>query len=109
MAEELALDRLLDAVRAGESPGPGGPRRTCGRVALENPQPTLLLRNYATCRGAWGATKGAGHDGHQLSADSLKAAGAGAAETCRFCGGLINQSYQDVHNRSHGYLPKASA
>src|SRR6266536_2213543 len=28
----------------------------CGRVALENPQFTLLLRNYAACRGACGAT-----------------------------------------------------
>src|SRR5215211_62835 len=29
---------------------------TCGRVAMENPQCRLLLRNYAACRGAWGAT-----------------------------------------------------
>ena len=30
---------------------------TCGRTALENPESTLLLRNYAACRGARGATK----------------------------------------------------
>jgi hypothetical protein len=29
---------------------------TCGRVAMESPQFRLLLRNYAACRGAWGAT-----------------------------------------------------
>ena len=29
---------------------------TCGRTALENPESTLLLRNYAACRGARGAT-----------------------------------------------------
>src|SRR6266536_4614739 len=29
---------------------------TCGRVAMESPQSTLLLRNYAACRGAWGAS-----------------------------------------------------
>ena len=29
---------------------------TCGRIALENPQSTLLPRNCAACRGAWGAS-----------------------------------------------------
>jgi hypothetical protein len=34
--------------------------------------------------------------------DSLKAAGAEQADTCTLCGALINPSYQDAHNRSHG-------
>src|SRR5215218_8689470 len=44
-----------------ESPATGGSSwtttgSTCGPVALENPQCRLLPRNYAVCRGAWGAT-----------------------------------------------------
>jgi len=29
---------------------------TCGRIVMGSSVPTLLLRNYAACRGAWGAT-----------------------------------------------------
>jgi hypothetical protein len=29
---------------------------TCGRIVMGSPVPTLLLRNCAACRGAWGAT-----------------------------------------------------
>src|ERR671919_1912314 len=29
---------------------------TCGRIVMGSPVPTLLLRNYAACRGAWDAT-----------------------------------------------------
>ena len=37
--------------------------------------------------------------------DSLKAAGAEQASTCRICGALVNSSYQDAqdaHIRGHG-------
>jgi len=34
--------------------------------------------------------------------DSLKAAGAEQASTCKLCGALVNQPYQAAHDRGHG-------
>jgi hypothetical protein len=34
--------------------------------------------------------------------DSLKAAGAEQVSNCKLCGALVNSSYQEAHNSSHG-------
>jgi hypothetical protein len=34
--------------------------------------------------------------------DSLKAAGAQQVSTCKLCGGIVNSSHQDAHDRGHG-------
>jgi hypothetical protein len=66
-----------------------------------------LLRNYAACRGAWGATnprvaslrKELDVMDTNYLRDSLKAAGAEQVSTCKLCGALVNSSYLEAHNR----------
>lgn len=58
IAKLFLFENLEDVKRTSEQADPGkrGLAQLVGAWLWKIPRPTLLLRNYATCRGAWRAT-----------------------------------------------------